>query len=168
MTLRLILTRHAKSSWDDPRVQDHARALNDRGRRSATAIGRWLENNGHAPDLVLCSTALRTRETWAIIADEIAATPEVRYEKTLYAAPAERMLSLLQSLDGRTTVMILGHNPGSAMLAGALAAAPPPHPQFHRYPTAATTVFAFDADEWRDVGWNSGRIIDFVVPRDLI
>ena len=65
---RLILTRHAKSDWDDPMLDDHDRPLNKRGQRSAAELGEWLHSRGYEPDEVLCSTALRTRETWAPVA----------------------------------------------------------------------------------------------------
>ena len=71
MTLRLILMRHAKSSWDSPGLDDHERPLNGRGCRSAKAIGAWLNDHGYLPDLVLSSDAERTRETWGIVAAEL-------------------------------------------------------------------------------------------------
>ena len=64
MTRTLILTRHAKSSWDAPVASDHDRPLNKRGRKSAPAIGTWLKQNGWLPDEVISSTSARTRETW--------------------------------------------------------------------------------------------------------
>ena len=68
MTLRLILMRHTKSSWDDPWQGDHARRLNGRGRRSAEALGNWLRAKGHLPDVALSSDAVRTQETFAGLA----------------------------------------------------------------------------------------------------
>ena len=62
---RLILTRHAKSAWDDPRLEDFDRPLNRRGLRAALELGEWLHSRGYEPDQVLCSSAQRTRETWA-------------------------------------------------------------------------------------------------------
>ena len=62
---RLILTRHAKSSWDDPLTPDHDRDLNDRGKAAAADLGQWLSSRGYVPDEVLCSDALRTRKTFS-------------------------------------------------------------------------------------------------------
>ena len=70
-TRRLLLLRHAKSAWPD--LADSERPLNDRGRRDAPAMGRWLRDKGYVPDLVLCSTAQRTRDTWALVAGELGA-----------------------------------------------------------------------------------------------
>lgn len=168
MTLQLILARHAKSSWDNPQADDHSRGLNQRGRASAAAIGQWLMLNEYAPDLVLCSSAERTKETWALIAKELNASPEIRFESALYLAAPEQILSLLKTVKGPASVLMLAHNPGSALLATALAAEPAMHPQFERYPTAATTVLNFEAENWHEIRWGQGKIIDFVVPRDLI
>lgn len=167
MTLTLILTRHAKSSWKDPTLEDHARPLNKRGRASAKAIGRWLADHGHTPDEVLCSDAERTRETWALIADKLVGVPTARYDARLYLAAPEDMLSALHAALA-PTVMMVAHNPGSADMARRLAAKPHPHEKFQHYPSAATAVIAFDADRWSDVTWGTGRVIDFVVPRELI
>jgi phosphohistidine phosphatase len=167
MTLRLILTRHAKSAWDDPLMDDHARPLNDRGRASADAIGDWLVANGHHPDQALVSSAVRTRETWARIAAQFGDAPEASIRHDLYHADPDRMLVVLRQATGKV-VMMIAHNPGSAWFARALAMQPPADSRFAQYPTAATTVFDFDIGTWSDVTWGAGEVVDFVVPRDLI
>lgn len=166
MTLRLILTRHAKSSWDNPALDDHDRPLNRRGRSAAAAIGRWLAARGYLPDQVLCSSAERTSETWARIAAELDARPQAAYLPGLYLAEPDEFLAALHGASGKV-VMMLGHNPGSAYTARGLVAAPPRHPRFDHYPTAATAVIDFDAAAWGDVTWGQGVLVDFVVPRDL-
>lgn len=167
MTLRLILMRHAKSGWDDPTLDDHDRPLNDRGRRSASAIGKWLSEHRYVPDVVLSSTSQRTRETWGLIQQEVPAT-EVQFLPALYLASPDVILGAIQNTVGAQTLMVLGHNPGTAYLALSISSASPDHAQFQRYPTAATTVFKFDQTSWNDVGPAHGRVLDFVVPRDLI
>ena len=167
MSLRLILTRHAKSSWASPGLGDHERPLNKRGRASADAIGDWLQARDYLPGEALISSAARTRETWARIADRLAAPPSPTILPGLYLADPEAMLALLRAASTHS-VMLIAHNPGSAAMAARLAVRSPDHPQFHRYPTAATTILDFEADSWADVAWQSGRVIDFVVPRDLL
>ncbi|KPN64083.1 phosphohistidine phosphatase [Aliiroseovarius crassostreae] len=167
MSLTLILTRHAKSSWSDPSLDDHERPLNKRGEASAKAIGRWLAERGHIPDQVLSSNAKRTRETWAYIADKLVGGPEAEYRESLYLADPDQMLEELKGASGRT-VMMIAHNPGTAYLARRLVATPPAHERFHHYPTTATAVIRFDVDSWSDVTWHSGTVDGFVVPRDLI
>jgi len=166
MTLRLILTRHAKSSWDDPTIEDHDRALNARGTRAATAIGEWLEDHNYCPDTVYSSTARRTAETWAQIARFCNKDSEVQFTSALYLASPDRMLTILQGCRSNS-VMLLGHNPGMAMLAAELVQTAPNHPKFAQYPSAATTVLSFEADSWADITFHTGRVESFIVPRDL-
>lgn len=159
---RLILTRHAKSAWDDPGLDDHDRPLNDRGRRSARALGDWMASRGYEPEEVLCSTARRTQETWEKVAGApLEVRPIVRMERGLYHASAEKMLKLLQSAT-QPTVMMLGHNPGIADFAAMLPARAPMDPDFRRYPTCATLVVDFQVDDWADVRPGDGSVMDFV------
>ena len=167
MTLTLILTRHAKSDWGTPGLPDYDRPLNDRGRRSAAALGTWLAENGRRPDEVILSGAARTVETWALMARAFDPAPPVRVERRLYDAPAERMLDVLREARVETVLMI-GHNPGICEFAGRLAIAPPANPRFDDYPTGATTIFRFHRESWADVGWEEGEVLDFITPRQLI
>lgn len=163
MTRTLILMRHAKSSWDDPGLDDHERPLNKRGRRSAAALGRWLTRRDYLPDEVLSSDAARTRETWHLTGLTARA---VRFLPALYSAGPDEILETLRGATGRT-VMVLGHNPGIGVLAGELAEEPPSHARFYDYPTGATTVFDFPGKDWRAIAARRAAIREFVVPRDL-
>ncbi len=167
MTLRLVLMRHAKSDWTTPAAQDHDRPLNKRGRAAATAIGHWLGEQGYLPDLVLCSAARRTRETCALVLEAMGSDAETRFLETLYLASAEAMFQTVASARDARTLMLIAHNPGTAILAAALARTPPRHPRFADYPTAATTVLDFDAPAWNQIEARGGRVLDFVIPRDL-
>ncbi|MFC0200408.1 SixA phosphatase family protein [Paracoccus rhizosphaerae] len=159
---RLILTRHAKSAWDDPTLDDHDRPLNDRGRRSARALGDWMASRGYEPEEVLCSSSARTRETWSVIAGApLEVRPSVRIEPSLYQAGPDRMLAVLKTAT-QPTVMMLGHNPGISELAALLPAHPPVDPEFRRYPTAATLVVDFQIDDWREVQPRQGSVKDFI------
>jgi len=167
MTLRLILTRHAKSSWGDPTLDDHDRPLNKRGYAAAKAIGGWLAKHDYCPESVISSTARRTAETWAEIAFSCINTENVQFTSALYMATPKRMMTILQGCRAQST-MLLSHNPGTATLAEELVNSPPDHPKFFQYPSAATTVISFDADSWADITLNSGQIEAFVVPKDLL
>lgn len=161
---RLILTRHAKSSWDDPAMADHSRPLNKRGRRAALELGEWLQSRGYEPDEVLCSTAERTRETWArVAASPVEVVPNVRHLDGLYLASPDVMLAHLRAATG-DCVMMIGHNPGIAELASMLPARVPNGPDFRRYPTGATLVVDFEAQSWKDVAPGRGSALDFFVP----
>ncbi len=166
MTLTLILTRHAKSDWDDPRLSDHQRPLNKRGRAAAPVLGRWIAKNAPAPDCVLISTARRTRETWEGLAPALPPVADVRFLDALYHAGPVVMLTALQGATGACALMI-GHNPGLAEFAARLVRVPPAHPDFTRYPTAATLVATFEAPDWAAVGFGSGTATAFVTPRTL-
>ena len=159
---RLILTRHAKSAWDDPAMSDHDRPLNDRGRRSALALGDWMVSRGYEPEEVLCSSARRTQETWEVVASAaLEVRPLIRHEPGLYHASAGKMLTILRTAT-RPTVMMLGHNPGISEFAAMLPAQPPLSPDFRRYPTAATLVVDFQIDNWSEVEPGAGSVMDFV------
>ncbi|WP_069301471.1 SixA phosphatase family protein [Neptunicoccus sediminis] len=164
----LILTRHAKSSWDDLNLLDHERKLNTRGQQAAGTIGRWLTQQGHVPDQIISSDAQRCKETWALLSAELPETPEPSFHRRLYlAAPVTQYEALKQAKGDR--VMMLGHNPGIAQFAHDLLApnAIPDHPKFGLYPTAATLVVSFDIPDWSTPFMGSGQVVDFVVPREL-
>ncbi|MBR9842681.1 MAG: histidine phosphatase family protein [Rhodobacteraceae bacterium] len=163
MTLKLILSRHAKSSWKHGDLSDHDRPLNKRGRASAEAIGHWLRKKGFSPDTVLSSTSERTRETYDLMGFE--AKPD--FTRSLYLASAPVMLDTLRKASGET-VLMLGHNPGTGEMAERLAKKLPKHSRFLDYPTCATTVFEFQAESWADVRFGEGKVLAFTVPRDLI
>lgn len=163
MSRTLILMRHAKSSWDNPEQSDHARPLNGRGKRSATALGNWLITQRYLPDEVLCSSAERTRETF----NRLNLDCPVQYLDGLYHAGPERMLRILATAQG-DTVLMLGHNPGIGMFARQISTAPPPHPRFSDYPTGATMVAKFDIETWKSIRMGTGNVMDFIIPRELI
>lgn len=162
MVLRLILTRHAKSSWDDLRQSDHDRPLNKRGRASAQAVGHWMRDQSFVPQTTLCSTAARTRETLALLALDA----PVEFDEGLYHCSADTMRAKLTQQTAQAVLMV-GHNPSIAELAERLAHEMPRHPRFLDYPTCATTVLEFDADSWQEVQYSAGTIKAFVVPREL-
>lgn len=164
---RLILTRHAKSSWDDPLMADHDRPLNERGKAAAADLGDWLASRGYVPDEVFCSDALRTRKTWSGLAPALPGTPILTLKPALYHAGADVMLAVLRHAT-TNTVMMIGHNPGIADFAVRLVARPPTNPEFGRYPTGATLVADFEIADWAKLDWHQGAVVDFVVPRELV
>jgi phosphohistidine phosphatase len=118
MTARtLVLLRHAKA--ETPGEQpDFERRLTKKGEADADAAGSWLADEGLRPDLVICSPATRTRQTWHGIdvalaqADPEGAAPEVHYERDLYDGGRTEVIDLLRAVpDGMATVLVVGHNP---------------------------------------------------------
>ncbi|MEM7732889.1 MAG: histidine phosphatase family protein [Pseudomonadota bacterium] len=154
--------RHAKSSWDDPLVEDRDRVLNGRGRVSARVVGDWLRAKKYMPDQVLSSSSARTRETFS----RLGFVCDAAFLDKLYLAGQDVMLDVLRGAKG-DSVLMLGHNPGIAWFAQNMVQVPPPHPRFFDYPTCATLVAEFDVEDWREVGTGSGKAVDFVIPREL-
>ncbi|WP_342069711.1 SixA phosphatase family protein [Yoonia algicola] len=167
MTLRLILIRHAKSSWGNPFADDHARVLNTRGQDSAVAIGKWMAEQGYVPDVVLCSDAARTQETMDLILPALPIQPKQQLSGRIYHASPDTILDLIKQQTAET-LAVIGHNPGIGMLANGLVKAAPEHRRFSDYPTCATTMIDFDAASWTQVRPRGGHCEAFVVPRDLI
>ncbi|TCM79660.1 SixA phosphatase family protein [Rhodovulum steppense] len=166
MTLRLILVRHAKSSWNDPGQDDHDRPLNARGRDAAPRIAEWLAERGHVPAEVVASTARRTVETWELMAPALGECTVMRRDPALYHAPAQRMLEILKHC-AASPVLMLGHNPGIGEFAARLLQQLPNSQRFVTYPTGATLVVEFDAGDWSEVAFGTGRVVEFITPRDI-
>ena len=163
--MKFILVRHGKSSWDTNQT-DHDRPLAPRGIKAAEKIGRWLVSKGHLPQTVLCSTATRTRQTWEGISKLVPAPTEEVFVSALYGASPGMMLKHLQNAKNGS-VMMIGHNPGSAELASIVLRTPPQSLQFFRFPTCATMVCEFPNNEWKDINPGEAHLLDFVVPREL-
>jgi phosphohistidine phosphatase len=160
---RLYLLRHAKSSWDQPELPDHDRPLAGRGRRATKALRRYLLEHDIAPELVLCSTARRARETLERIEPALGA-PTVRHEPALYAAGARALLDRLRHVpDAVASVMLVGHDPGIEELAETLTGGP----VASKFPTAALATLELPGASWRDTGPATAKLIAFVSPRDL-
>ncbi|WP_439137093.1 SixA phosphatase family protein [Roseicyclus sp.] len=166
MTLTLILTRHAKSGWDDPMLADHDRPLNPRGRGDAPKVGAWLRAKGYVPDAALVSSARRTQETWDWVSAELGRAVPMTVMPSLYHAEAAVILAHLRE-QSAPRVMVIGHNPGIGDCAQRIVNALPAHPGFADYPTCATLVVDFPCDDWGAIGWGMGHAVDFIVPRDL-
>jgi phosphohistidine phosphatase len=168
---RLILLRHAKSDRGLLGIPDHARPLNPRGKEAAGRIGAYMAKHHLVPDQVLCSTAQRTRDTWELVEKAFANPASATFEKRLYDADAEGILTVLQETKPEAhTVMIIGHNPALQELATLLIAAGDIDQRatlHQKLPTGALVVIDFAVDSWADVHAHGGRLDRFVSPRSL-
>lgn len=166
----LYLLRHAKSSWDLPDLPDHDRPLAPRGVRACALIATHLREREIAPELVVCSTAVRTRETLAGIAGGFARPPRIEYEDATYDASTATLLALLRELPGEPvpdSAMLIGHQPGIGGLALTLAACGARRADLEaKFPTAALATLDF-AGRWADLEPGSARLVGFVKPREL-
>lgn len=167
----VILLRHAKSSWSDADLDDALRPLNERGQRDAPRMGAWLEQQGLRPDLILCSTAARTRETLDLIKPHLDATIKTALRKSLYlATPAIILKAIRAAPPAAKTIMIIGHNPGLEDVAQALAGSgsfAAAAMMSEKFPTAAAAVITFDVAAWTDIADGRGNLAGFMTPKLL-
>jgi phosphohistidine phosphatase len=169
---RLILYRHAKSSWDDPDLDDFDRGLTERGTKAAPRMGRWFVSEGFVPDVVLCSDAVRAQGTLALTLDAMGdvARPKITFDRALYLASRKQIVESLRSVPADTeTAMLVGHNPGLHSTALALANRGPEDDLKRlamKFPTAAAAIFAFDC-AWADLEAARCTLLRFQMPRAL-
>ncbi|MCG2622859.1 histidine phosphatase family protein [Arthrobacter sp. I2-34] len=166
---RLMIMRHAKSAWPDD-VADHERPLAKRGHHEAPMVGRWMVENGSLPDFILCSSALRTRQTCTWVCSELgekAPTPLLSDE--VYAASGDRILHEINHLPGGiTNLLVIGHMPGVQELAMRLASVESDEEAVmnmaSHYPTSGLTVLEH-AKEWAELDGRDAKVTNFVVLR---
>lgn len=168
----LLLLRHAKSAWSDPRLDDHDRPLSSRGERAAGAMADHIAQSEPTPDLILCSTAVRTRQTLAPLVKRLGTpAPPIALEKELYLASEGTLLARLQAVsDEFATVLLIGHNDGIWHLADALAAEGPAAALTalrQKYPTGSLATLRLSNKPWRDLAFGSAELTAFIRPRDL-
>ncbi len=153
----LLLARHAKSDWGDPRLSDHDRPLNARGQRDAPAMALRLLDDGVAIDRVVSSTALRARSTAAEHA--AAHRLELVEDSRLYAASARSILAVACALPEDCAIgMLVGHNPGMSDAVADLTG------EFIEMPTCAIAECAIDIDSWAELIEGSGRLVRMRTP----
>lgn len=166
----LYLLRHAKSSWTDAGLDDHARPLAPRGVDAVKRIRRHMKRAGIAPALVLCSSARRTVMTLDGIARALPEQAETVIDDDLYAASAGRLLARLRSVPDRVpSVMLIGHNPGLEDLAAMLVGTGDDALRRHmaaKFPTGALTALRFGGS-WADLAPAEAELESFVNPREL-
>ncbi len=162
---RLLLVRHAKSSWDDPDLADFDRPLNDRGNRDAPRMGKRLKEKNIHPDMVLTSPAVRALKTCQIITGILGfAEKKIKTDRSLYHASSEQILRTLQTLsdlpDREEVVMLFGHNPGLTDFVNELL-----NENIDNIPTCGVVSCKLRADRWKDLHWGSGSLEFFDFPK---
>lgn len=157
----LFLVRHAKSSRDDPALQDKERPLNDRGRRDAPRMGERLAKEGVEPDLIVSSPAVRAFTTAEFFAKKLDYKLEdIVVDKRLYAAAPDDLVAVIHELGGNAKrLMLFGHNPEFADLAHRLSN------EITEMPTCAVAEFKFDTRSWSDVGAQPPAKVKLYTPK---
>jgi phosphohistidine phosphatase len=160
----LLILRHAKSSWDDPALDDRERPLNARGEQDAPRMGRFARERGLSVELIISSDALRARLTAEAMADATGYRGQILLDPRLYHATAAEILAALRNVVDRdvTTVMIVGHNPGLEELLTQLTGEP------EHLPTTALARIALPIDRWSDLDTSiCGTLVELWRPNEL-
>ena len=167
MSKQLLLVRHAKSDWP-PGMSDLDRPLARRGVEAAPVMGRYLATQMLLPDMALVSPSLRTGQTWALVKPELGGDTPSIIESRIYEAPWQHLLKVLQALPNAVnTVLMVGHNPGSAELALALTGFGDRYATQRiatKYPTCGLAVLDLMEGSWTDLAPRSCRLDRFVTP----
>ena len=170
---RLFLLRHAKAVPAESGIEDFDRTLMLSGMQDAGAMARYLRKGGFHVELILCSAAARTAQTGELVVQELEC--EIEYRDGLYLAEPSKLLAAVRGAPaGVSALMLVGHNPGLEALAALLAREPVRRKERARhealeekFPTCALAILDFDAGRWRDVAPGTGKLVDFVRPKDL-
>ena len=171
--LTLMLLSHAKSIQSDAGQADSDRPLNKRGRRAAVAVGRYMASNDLLPQLVLCSPAIRAKETWGLAAGQLTTAPAIHIVPEIYDfGDGKALLEYLRRKAGAVqSVLLVGHNPSIGILAQILIGKGNNKLREQlekKYPTAALAVISFDFDNWGALAAGTGKLLHFATPKDLI
>jgi phosphohistidine phosphatase len=172
---RLMLLRHAKTENDAPSGHDQDRRLDQRGRKDAAEIGGWIAIHRPFPDSVLVSPAVRAHQTWEIVwatMKDATPPPQVELLPELYGADPSQLLQTIREASAHDPrrLLVIGHNPGMHELALALANGGDPAGRkalADNLPTSGLAVFDFAVDDWNDVSFRRGRLVQFVSPKLL-
>jgi phosphohistidine phosphatase len=160
----LLILRHAKSSWDDPALDDRERPLNARGEQDAPRIGQLAREQGLTAELIISSDAVRARLTAEAMADATGYRGEILLDPRLYHATAAEILTALRDAAERdvATVMVVGHNPGLEELLAQLTGEP------DDLPTTALARIALPIDQWSDLDTSTrGTLVGLWRPSEL-
>lgn len=158
----LYLVRHAKSSWDDAGLPDRERPLNKRGRRNAPEMGRRLADQGHRPDLIVSSPAVRAHATAIAIATALGMEAGgIQVEPDFYFKGTRGMLRAIERVDdSHASVMVVGHNPTMTDLFNRLCRA-----GVWNMPTCAIGIVTFDMPSWGLIDSTDGKLLGYDTPK---
>ena len=168
----LYLVRHAKSGWDDPTLHDHDRPLDLRGERAALVIGRYAAQRRFIPDLVLCSSARRARDTLDLVTTQWPELPRIEIDRSLYLVGEHGLRKRLAAVDADVgSIMIVGHNPDLHDLARLLVGKGDDGLRQDldiKFPTATMATLKLPADRWTDLPQRNSTLIGFATPKSLV
>lgn len=157
---RLFIIRHAKSSWDDPSVDDFHRPLNERGMNDAPFMGQLLKERNILPDIIITSPAKRAEQTAECIAKEINFKKTITPNQYLYDAYVTSLQETISYIyDAHDTAFLIGHNPGVSALAYMYC------DMKENLPTCSIVEIEFDCDSWMDADKKNAKLISYEYPK---
>jgi phosphohistidine phosphatase len=170
---RLFLLRHAKAQPADGGTEDFGRTLMLSGMQDAGAMARYMRKSDYKAELILCSSAVRTTQTAELVLQQLES--EIEYREALYLADAAKIVAAVRGAPANvSSLMVVGHNPGLEACATLLAREPVRSKERARhealeekFPTCALAVLDFDVGRWRDVTQGTGKLAEFVRPKDI-
>ena len=164
--------RHAKSGWDNPYGDDFDRPLNSCGREHAQIVAKHIHSLGFKPELTLCSSAVRCKETLELVIPYFSEKMATRYLDNLYLAPEKTILKMIKSIElPIDQMLVIGHNPGLSDLSQSLTYSSSKKSNYFetdKFPTSAASIFEMNIKNWLDFKLSESKIIDFVTPRTLM
>ena len=163
---KLILIRHAKSSWDDSFIKDHDRTLSERGLNDAPLVGKFLNKKNIIPDLILTSTAKRASNTAELILNEIDdKNVKIQYDKNIYLTGPGKIIDIISKIEDNIKILlVVGHNPDMQMLVERLTNKHFSHPKFS---TAGVAIIDFEIESWNEIKATHGVLEIFITPKML-
>ena len=158
---RLYVLRHAKSSWDEAGLSDFERPLNDRGMRTAPAMGQYMTQNNFIPDVIISSPAVRARSTAELVKKGGGLKADINLDDRIYEASPQTLLYAVWELDDKfDSAMIVGHNPGMEGFIRLLTG------KEEKMPTAALAEIYLRVDSWSSIEPGRGKLKTVIRPKD--
>ncbi len=160
---KIFLMRHAKSSWKDSNIPDHDRPLKKKGEKDAKAMGKMLKSKKLSPDVILCSSAERAKQTAALFKDAISFDEKIELDDKLYMAEISDLITAIKKAPKKAkSVMVIGHNPGLEALLQTLTG------KVETFPTSSIAYISVPIDEWSDLSVEvDGKLKKLWRPKDL-
>ena len=161
----VILFRHGKSDWGANYNHDHDRPLSKRGVRDAKKMGKFLSKKVEVPDLVISSTALRTRDTIELAVKSGGWSTIIKYEKSIYGASLEKLLNILKEQNNKyQCICLVGHEPILSSFIEKVKGQ-----SIIKFPTGAIGKVSFDTKKWNEINLSSDKceLMWFFKPREI-
>jgi len=157
----LFVLRHAKSSWDNPDAADFDRQLNEQGLKTVPVMGETMYRNQFQPAAIISSPAKRAKQTAVLIREMAQLTSGIDYDERIYEASPHRLLNVISEIaEKNESAMLVGHNPGLEGLIKILTG------EVQSLPTAALAVVDLNAENWKEITAESGKLRAVYTPKD--